>query len=344
MTINKGQKILIYLLLIAMTILITLPVAGQPSEWAEDHVKALLMAEMGSDEILDSKGLQNPITREEFAELVVYLYAQAKGVSIESIPQWNPFKDTKNPMVARAYNLGIVNGTAVLEDGRRLFSPDALVTREQMAVMLVNEIKLLGIETKPDYSKTFSDQDDISAWAYEQLSFATEKNIILGVGNNLVSPRSNATREQAITLVHKIALKYNWMDKNILVSRFNSSNALKTYGFFRPKSQVSDLQSYVENGALTFRISYWLDSYTVDIPKQQEDLIHILSVSDTLSYDAFVALKNKIEGAYDPISKNFNNASRVYIHGTTGQVSNQAFSNDYFELYIDDALFLTYRP
>lgn len=213
-----------------------------------------------------------------------------------------------------------------------------------MAVMLVNEIKLLGIETKANYSKTFSDQDDISAWAYEQLSFATEQNIILGVGNNLVAPRANATREQAITLVHKIALKYNWIDKNILTSRFNSSNALKTYGFFRPKSQVSDLQSYVEGGALTFRMSYWLNTYTVDISKQEEDLIHILSVSDTLSYDAFVALKTRIEGAYDPISKSFNNASKVYIHGETGQVSNKAFSSHYFELHIDDALFLTYRP
>jgi hypothetical protein len=344
MTINRRQKLIVFLISVSMIFLFSFPVGATPSQWAEDHVKAILLADMASEEILASEGLQQAITREEFAELVVYLYAEAKGVTIESIPQWNPFKDTKNPMVARAYNLGIVNGTSVLDDGRRFFSPDALVTREQMAVMLVNEIRLLGIETKPNYSKSFSDQDDISAWAFDQLSFATEQNIILGIGNNLVSPRSHATREQAITLVHKIALKYNWIDKNILISRFNASNALSTYGFYRPKSQVSDLQSYVEGGALTFRISYWLSSYTVDIPKQQADLIHILSVSDTLSYDAFVILKNKIENSYDSISKEFNNASKIYMDANTGNISSSPFSSRYFELYIDDALFLTYRP
>lgn len=320
------------------------PAEAAPSEWAEDHVKAMLLAGMASGELLESEALQEAITREEFAELVVYLYAQAKGVELESIPQWNPFMDTKNPMVSRAYNLGIVNGTSVLDDGRRVFSPKALVTREQMAVMLVNELEILGVTTTPKYNKSFADQDEISKWAYEQLAFATEANIILGVGSNMVAPKDNATREQAITLAHKIALKYDWIDKDILKSRFESSNASSSHGFYRPQASSSQLQWYVKDGNLNFRVSYLVDSLTVDIKAQENDLIHILSVSDSLSYDAFIALKSAIENSYDNISKTFFNADKIYIHAKTGKVQSQAFESDYFELTVEDALLLTYRP
>lgn len=332
------------ILVLIVSIVFIAPIEATPSDWAEEHVKIILLAGMSNPELLKSEDLQNPITREEFAELLVYLYAEAKDVSIDSIPQWNPFMDTKNPMVARAYNLGIVSGTSILDDGRRKFSPDALVTREQMAVMLVNELELLGITTTPKYTKSFSDADKISAWAYEHLAFATEEDIILGVGSNLVAPRESATREQALTLAHKIVLKYNWIDSEALKSRYNSSNAISTHGFYRPNISVSQLQSYLQGNELTFRMSYMVDSYNVDIKKQGEDLIHILSVSNTLKYNAFVVLKNEIENCYDNIGKTFNNKSTIYINSITGETQDTPFSSSYFELKIDDALLLTYRP
>lgn len=335
------KRIASMLIIFCMSVVFIVPVEAKPASWAEIHVKSVLLTGMSSSELLESNHLQNEITREEFAELVVYLYAQAKGVSIESIPQWNPFMDTKNPMVARAYNLGIVNGTAVLEDGRRVFSPTALVTREQMAVMLVNELALLGVTTTPKYTKKFSDESQISDWAYEQLAFATESEIILGIGNNLVAPKDNATREQALTLSHKIALKYNWVDKDLLKPRFTGS--LK-YGFYRPNEKTSQLQSYVQGKALTFRISYLVDHYAVDIKGQEEDLIHILSISKSLSYDAFVVLKDEIENSYDSISKTFNNQGTLYIEASTGKIQKSPFDAPQFELLIDDALLLTYEP
>ncbi|MDD3298848.1 MAG: S-layer homology domain-containing protein [Firmicutes bacterium] len=51
------------------------------------------------------------------------------------------------------------------------------------------------------FEVTFADIDDISEWALEAIGFMSNKGIISGVGENMVAPKGNATREQAIALV-----------------------------------------------------------------------------------------------------------------------------------------------
>jgi len=338
----KRTGLIILVILLATSL--AMPIDASPSSWAEDQVRAMLLLGMTNPDLLVSENLQDPITREEFAELIVHLYAEANKVSVSSIPQWNPFVDTDNPMVARAYNLGIVNGRSVLDNGQRTFAPDDKVTREEMAVMLVNELDLLGINTRPSYTRTFADQDQISKWAYDQMAFATENDIFRGMSGNRIAPKDQATREQALSLVYRIAEKYLWLEEDVLEPRFTWANSSQTYGFFRPDRKVSQLQSYASSTSLTFRVSYLVDTYKVDIVQQQEDLLHILAISDQVTYDSLYVLKGLIEGSFDKVSKTFNNQPRVYIDRTTGNIQDVPFDSDYFELRIDDALVLTYRP
>lgn len=77
------------------------------------------------------------ISREEFCELVVVLYEKMSGEKAVVIAQ-NPFTDTKNLEVLKAYNLGIVAGK-----GEGKFAPDDKVTRQELAAMLVRALKVI---------------------------------------------------------------------------------------------------------------------------------------------------------------------------------------------------------
>jgi hypothetical protein len=74
-------------------------------------------------EILKGKDLTKPITREEFAELALLLYEKTTGKAV-TIPQ-NPFTDTVNPQVLKAFSIGITQGTSTTT-----FEPNVLINRE----------------------------------------------------------------------------------------------------------------------------------------------------------------------------------------------------------------------
>lgn len=294
--------------------------SAEPSSWAEDFMISMLMEDLSSDALLDPDLMQQPITREEFAELTVRLYAKAKNIEIESIPQWNPFADTDNPMVARAYNIGIVSGTGMDDRNRRLFSPKKQVTRQEIAVMLVKELRYLGVNVTPSYDKMFTDDATISGWAYDAVAFSAETGIISGVGNNMVAPKSNATREQAMTIINKIALKYGYIDGSGTVSKFNYGNAIKSNGFWLPIKDTQ-LRALTTDNGVKFVVSHLVDSYVVDIEGQQSDVMNILVNSDAVSYTALLSLRDMLSVSYDAIAKKYIPQETVFVNLSTGAIT-----------------------
>ncbi len=113
----------------------------------------------------------------------------------------NSFNDTESHWaknaIAAAYTNGIINGYS---DGS--FKPDELITREQMASMIVKAFKL---EAKPS-SRVFTDQAAISVWATKVISTAVEHGIFDGYEDGTIKPKANATRAEAVTVIVK-ALK-----------------------------------------------------------------------------------------------------------------------------------------
>lgn len=110
----------------------------------------------------------------------------------------NPFTDTYDAEVLKAYNLGITNGTS-----ETTFSPEELITREQMATMMTRALNKSGIDTTINvnavYNK-FADHDEISTWALDSVYFMSARGVIKGVGENKFNVRGNATREQALAI------------------------------------------------------------------------------------------------------------------------------------------------
>lgn len=98
-------------------------------EWAVERVESAIRLEL-MPECLEGQDLRAEMTRAEFAALTVKLYEAMSG-KLAEVPKQNPFRDTQDPEVLKAYGLGFVTG--LTED---TFGGEEPVTREQAAVML----------------------------------------------------------------------------------------------------------------------------------------------------------------------------------------------------------------
>ncbi len=131
----------------------------------------------------------------------------------------NPFTDTDDAEILKAYALGVTNGMSATT-----FQPDTLISREQTATMLTRVYKKLmlsgwTLETDSSFAadfqalftapEPFADDAEISAWAKDSVYFMAANGIVNGVGNNLFAPKiiddgettlNHATREQALLM------------------------------------------------------------------------------------------------------------------------------------------------
>ncbi len=172
------------------------------SEWAQ---KELAEADkLGLiPESLKNADLTKSITREEFAEVSVKAYEALTGEKASQVSN-NPFADTKNTEVLKAYALGI---TAGVSDTK--FDPSALLNREQAATMLTRTYKRAtmkdwtletdaNFKLKYEKKNTFADDDMISAWAKDSVYFMNANGIINGVGDNKFAPKNTTPAEEAV--------------------------------------------------------------------------------------------------------------------------------------------------
>lgn len=173
------------------------------SEWAEPELKEASKENL-IPEIFDEANLTKNITRKEFAHTVVKMYEKITGQKAVPIAK-NPFTDTKDKEVLKAYNIGITNGTS-----DTTFSPDALITREQMATMMTRALTKAGKDTsRPESAKLFADDSEFSGYARDSIYYMSSIEIIKGVGENKFNAKGNASREQALAISIRCVKKLN---------------------------------------------------------------------------------------------------------------------------------------
>lgn len=169
---------------------------GMPAyEGASAWAKAELDKAAGYGLITDRiKGdMSGKITREEFAEIAVKLYEKYTG-KIATAGSMS-FTDTTNPEVLKAANLGLVQGV-----GNNQYAPNQLVTREQMATILLRALRVIEPQENftPGVSEKFADDDKVESWARDGVYYCAGAKIVTGVGENMYNPDGDATREQAV--------------------------------------------------------------------------------------------------------------------------------------------------
>lgn len=135
------------------------------------------------------------ITRAEFAKIIAGAFNVPAGeASFTDVAS----TDWYAPYVGACYAAGIITG---YEDGS--FAPNALVTRQDMAVMVMraaaaNGVEVPGVNEKID----FADADQIAAYAADAVAALQQGGIINGMTADTFAPTETATRAQAAKILY----------------------------------------------------------------------------------------------------------------------------------------------
>jgi len=119
---------------------------------------------------------------------------------VEEVPFVNPYTDVAEDAwyydyVMEASQKGLVNG---FNDGT--FKPEANLTRAQFAVMLY---RLLGSPSAEGLENPYSDLE--ADWYKDAILYMTKIGVVNGTGHGKFSPQNNITREQMVTMLHRMA-------------------------------------------------------------------------------------------------------------------------------------------
>ena len=106
------------------------------------------------------------------------------------------------------------------------FGPEDRLTREQLVTILERYAQYKGCDVskgEKTYLAGFTDASTISDWAVKAFRWAVNAGIINGVGENRLSPHTDATRAQVATML----MRYDAMPKDALARRGRENKMLR---------------------------------------------------------------------------------------------------------------------
>lgn len=165
--------------------------------WAEENIRQLTGKGAANGYPDGTFKPDNPVTRAEFVAMMVHALGltQKHGkVFADTADHW------ARQAISTASAYGIIHGY-----DHHIFAPDERITREQMAMMIVNALQLENVQK----NHTFADQGNISSWAQKAVVAAVEHGIIAGYTDNTVKPQAHATRAEAVTVLLRAMEKIN---------------------------------------------------------------------------------------------------------------------------------------
>jgi hypothetical protein len=165
------------------------------SSWAVSEINEAVSKNLTTPK--STNNFKEFITREEFCEIIMKFYDAMGGKTINDTS--NPFNDTNNTEIIRAYHAKIVGGTT-----ETTFLPNNNLTREQLCVMLVRSLDAAGVKYSKnvDFSQSYTDKSFLSSWAYDSVKLLNGYKIFNGSGDKL-DPRGTVTKEVAIILLKR---------------------------------------------------------------------------------------------------------------------------------------------
>ena len=159
--------------------------------WAETSINKLVNAGAISGYPDGTFKPDSSITRAEFATVLV------KAFNLEP-RNGKVFSDTSGHWAENSIRTATAHGIVSGYNASN-FGPNDIITREQMAVMIIIAANL----TNDEEGKTFADGPQISEWAKKAVGIASSKGIITGYPDNTFKPKANATRAEAVTVIVK---------------------------------------------------------------------------------------------------------------------------------------------
>lgn len=172
------------------------------AHWANQAVSGLAARQILTG---TASGVFEPgraVTRAEFvAMLARALKLESKAASgFKDVPEGAWYANA----VDAAYEAGLVKG----KDGMA-FDPNAAISRQEMAVMLMNAYAYAGGTASGNAaaSGTFKDAAEISDWAAAAVTSAQSAGMIQGSGEGRFAPKASLTRAEAAQAVYRLLNK-----------------------------------------------------------------------------------------------------------------------------------------
>lgn len=196
-----------------LSVSVTATAENTPSTWAFDEVRSALAH--GLVPLNQQKNYTAEITRADFCTLLMTMLTakenctdidallQKKNVTVQS-DAFTDIAETDTHAILAANALGIVNGR-----GGGIFDPQAHITRQEAAVMLMRTAQVLEIDMGAE-PKSFSDMTDASEWAAMGILYTSSlvaengKAVMGGVSETKFSPLTGYTREQAMLTMERM--------------------------------------------------------------------------------------------------------------------------------------------
>ena len=168
--------------------------------WADDGIQYCVTHQLMSGIGNDLFGPKLTTTRAQIVQILYNLEGEPKVSG--TTPFTDLTQDWYQDAVLWAYQTGVVAGTS-----STTFEPDRPVTREQIAVILMEYMtRVLKLErtwTPADLS-IFPDAGSVSDWAKDAMADAVGLGLISGASNGgqtCLEPQGSATREQVATIL-----------------------------------------------------------------------------------------------------------------------------------------------
>ncbi|MDQ0196709.1 pullulanase [Paenibacillus wynnii] len=167
--------------------------------WASEAIKSLSAKQIVNGATASEFRPKNNVSRAEFTAMLV----RALGVKAEGQTAFADIATDAwySSYVATAIKLGIVNGRS-----KDMFAPNATISREEMAVMLVRALEAKqGKKMESTANQlTFSDASSIHAWAASYVNSAAELGLVQGRSNNQFVPAGLMTRAESAQVIYTL--------------------------------------------------------------------------------------------------------------------------------------------
>lgn len=195
------------------------------SDWAVLEVTAMDRLGLIPEE-LQYADLSTEITRQEMCSIAVATYEKVTGEEI-ALPWLDPFDDTNDVNVSKAYHIGIVKG-----DGNGLFRPDDYLTRAEFFCFVGRYLEASGMELTEDcYSdlSNYTDAASLPRWSRKSAQLTVGLEIVKGSGTMLDWQRTT-TGQEALAMfyrAHNASIGYDPADDFIELSGWAETSVLR---------------------------------------------------------------------------------------------------------------------
>ncbi len=173
------------------------------AHWAYEDIRFMVGRNIIKGTSANSIDPEGIVSRAQFTAILV------RTLGISPVNEKLPFTDVKAGSwycneVAAAYKSGLVQGTGITS-----FSPDASISREQMAVLLVralvkhNKQAVLSQEEANQILTSWQDKGLVHSWAAQELATAIKLGLVKGQTASRLAPQNTATRAEAAAMVHR---------------------------------------------------------------------------------------------------------------------------------------------